>query len=87
MPEALKTADVSRFATRAAQIEKAKPTIAYWAYYWIVQQIVTKGLHKANEECMNYTIHLMDKLEEVSLCCSRNYEANNARLKLRMTML
>ena len=68
VPEALKTADISRFATRAAQIEKAKPAIAYWAYYWIVQQIVTKGFHKANEECMNYTTHLMDKLEEVSMC-------------------
>lgn len=30
IPAGLKTADISRFVTRAAQLEKAKPTISYW---------------------------------------------------------
>ena len=30
IPQGLKTADITRFATRAAQVEKAKPAIAYW---------------------------------------------------------
>ena len=33
IPEALKPADITRFAIRAAQIEKAKPEIAYWCEY------------------------------------------------------
>lgn len=83
VPDVLKSADVTRFASRAAQIEKAKPEIAYWCecihttsrykmlnekgYYWIVQQIVTKGLHNADEDAMTYTMQLMEKLETVSL--------------------
>jgi vacuolar protein sorting-associated protein VTA1 len=30
LPEKLKTPDISRFAVRAAQLEKAKPVISYW---------------------------------------------------------
>lgn len=30
VPAGLRTADIGRFALRAAQIEKAKPVIAYW---------------------------------------------------------
>jgi hypothetical protein len=30
IPAALKSADIGRFAVRAAQLEKAKPIIAYW---------------------------------------------------------
>ncbi len=30
VPAALKAADISRFALRAAQLEKAKPVIAYY---------------------------------------------------------
>lgn len=30
LPAALKSADITRFAQRAGQVEKAKPSIAYW---------------------------------------------------------
>lgn len=30
IPASLRTADIGRFALRAAQIEKAKPVVAYW---------------------------------------------------------
>ena len=82
IPDALKSADVTRFATRAAQVEKAKPAVAYWCKrehvvlltlaksflgnYWIVNQIISKGLHNTDEECQMYTMGLMDKLEQVS---------------------
>ena len=33
-------------------------------YYYIVDQILVKGLHTASDECMNYTTALMDKLEQ-----------------------
>lgn len=33
IPTQLKSADLGRFALRAAQIEKAKPVIAYWCKY------------------------------------------------------
>lgn len=38
---------------------------AYTGYYWIVNQIVPRGLHQTDDECMVYTTHLMDKLEQV----------------------
>jgi vacuolar protein sorting-associated protein VTA1 len=30
IPNSLKAADVGRFVTRAAQVERAKPVVAYW---------------------------------------------------------
>ena len=33
--------------------------------YWVVNQILAKGLHTADEECLKYTTDLMDKLEKV----------------------
>lgn len=30
IPASLKSADIGRFAIRAAQVERAKPVIAYW---------------------------------------------------------
>lgn len=30
IPAALRASDIGRFALRAAQIEKAKPVVAYW---------------------------------------------------------
>lgn len=37
LPAALKAADISRFAHRAAQLEKPKPIIAYWCMEKIKQ--------------------------------------------------
>ncbi|KAL3481194.1 Vta1 like-domain-containing protein [Aspergillus californicus] len=86
IPAALKAADIARFSVRAAQIEKAKPIIAYWCEsaqlpleksrmlienvfsmignFWIVNQIIEKGLHNTNDEVMLYTTDLMEKLEK-----------------------
>lgn len=33
IPASLKAADIGRFAIRAAQVERAKPVIAYWCEY------------------------------------------------------
>ena len=30
IPAALKSADIGRFAVRAAQLERVKPVVAYW---------------------------------------------------------
>ncbi|MCJ1479058.1 hypothetical protein MMC13_007742 [Lambiella insularis] len=67
IPTALKSADITRFAIRAAQVEKAKPVIGYWCNYWIVNQILAKGLHTSNDESTTYTMGLMDKLEQTKL--------------------
>ncbi|TKA63652.1 hypothetical protein B0A49_07983 [Cryomyces minteri] len=64
VPAKMKSADVTRFAHRAAQLDRYKPIVSYWCDYHIVQQILAKGLHTADEECMQYTTMLMDKLEQ-----------------------
>jgi vacuolar protein sorting-associated protein VTA1 len=41
--------------------------------YWIVNQILSKGLHNADQECLEYTTHMMDKLEKVGgVLCSHS---------------
>ncbi|KAI9747325.1 MAG: hypothetical protein M1815_004308 [Lichina confinis] len=72
-PPKLKAADLSRFAARAAQLEKLKPVVTYWCYYWIVNQILSKGLHKGDTESSAYTTMLMDKLEKMK---SENAESD-----------
>ena len=37
--------------------------------YWIVNQLISKGLHNVNDECTRYTTELMDKLERVFQPC------------------
>ena len=81
IPSSLKAADISRFAHRAAQLESAKPIIAYYCTavvpryhiltdpfsgkYQVVNQILGKGLHNADQESIAYTTRLMDDLEQV----------------------
>jgi vacuolar protein sorting-associated protein VTA1 len=81
IPPSLKAADLSRFAQRASQLETAKPIIAYYCAssillyqlltnllvgkYQIVNQILAKGLHNADQESTAYTTRLMDDLEQV----------------------
>lgn len=64
VPASLKPADIQRFAMRAAQLQTVKPVIAYWCEYYIIQQILSKGLHNADQEALEYTTALMDKLEQ-----------------------
>lgn len=33
--------------------------------YWIVNQILSRGLHNGDNETLQYTTTLMDKLEQV----------------------
>ncbi|KAL3418053.1 hypothetical protein PVAG01_11063 [Phlyctema vagabunda] len=63
VPAKLKTPDLAPFIVRATQLEKAKPAIAYWCEYWIVNQVIARGLHNSDAECLQYTVGLMDKLE------------------------
>ncbi|TVY33719.1 Vacuolar protein sorting-associated protein [Lachnellula subtilissima] len=65
VPAKLKAADLTRFIVRASQLESAKPVIAYWCEYWIVNQILAKGLHNGDAETLEYTTTLMDKLEQI----------------------
>ncbi|THY23494.1 DUF605-domain-containing protein [Aureobasidium pullulans] len=64
LPAKLKIKDITPFAVRAAQLEKHKPIVSYWCNYYIIDQILSKGLHSADDECMQYTTTLMDKLEQ-----------------------
>ncbi|KAF2482513.1 Vta1 like-domain-containing protein [Neohortaea acidophila] len=63
LPDKLKTADITRFAVRAAQLEKARPIVTYWCEYHILQQILGKQLHAGDDASSNYAVQLMDKLE------------------------
>ncbi|KIW07851.1 uncharacterized protein PV09_01766 [Verruconis gallopava] len=63
LPAPFKKADIARFATKAKELEKVKPVVAYWCNYFVVNQILNKGLHTESNECMAYTTTLMDKLE------------------------
>jgi vacuolar protein sorting-associated protein VTA1 len=67
LPAKLKIKEITPFAVRAAQLEKHKPIVSYWCNYYIIDQILTKGLHSADDECMQYTTTLMDKLEQTKV--------------------
>ncbi len=41
--------------------------VCYVGYYWVVQQILKKQLHNADEDCLQFTTTIMDKLEQVRL--------------------
>ncbi|KAJ5697205.1 Vacuolar protein sorting-associate Vta1 N-terminal [Penicillium malachiteum] len=64
IPASLRSADIGRFALRAAQIEKVKPVITYWCNFYIVNQIIERGLHVSDDEIKLYTTDLVDKLEQ-----------------------
>ncbi|PLN78418.1 DUF605-domain-containing protein [Aspergillus taichungensis] len=64
VPASLKSADIGRYALRAAQLESARPVIAYWCNFYIVNQIIEKGLHSIDDEVKLYTTNLVDKLEQ-----------------------
>ncbi|RAL00534.1 uncharacterized protein BO80DRAFT_465341 [Aspergillus ibericus CBS 121593] len=64
IPASLRSADIGRYALRAAQLEHAKPVVAYWCNFWIVNQIIERGLHTSNDDVKLYTTDLVDKLEK-----------------------
>ncbi|KAL7620800.1 hypothetical protein AAE478_009798 [Parahypoxylon ruwenzoriense] len=65
IPPKLKQAGITPFIVRATQLETAKPVIAYWCLYWAVNQILQKQLHSADDECLQFTTSLMEKLEKI----------------------
>ncbi|CAG8060494.1 unnamed protein product [Penicillium olsonii] len=64
IPAGLRSADIGRFAIRAAQVETAKPVVAYWCNFHIVNQIIERGLHSSDDEIKLYTTNMVDKLEQ-----------------------
>ncbi|OOF90036.1 hypothetical protein ASPCADRAFT_212259 [Aspergillus carbonarius ITEM 5010] len=64
IPASLRSADIGRYALRAAQLERAKPVVAYWCNFWIVNQIIERGLHTSDDNVKSYTTDLVDKLEK-----------------------
>ncbi|KAE8396720.1 Vta1 like-domain-containing protein [Aspergillus alliaceus] len=64
VPAVLKSADLGRFTVRAAQLERVKPVVSYWCNFWIVNQIIERGLHTSDDEVKLYTTELVDKLEK-----------------------
>ncbi|KAI1632517.1 Vta1 like-domain-containing protein [Biscogniauxia mediterranea] len=64
VPAKIKQAGLTPFVVRAAQLESAKPVIAYWCQYWVVNQILAKQLHTVDQECLQFTTNMMDKLEQ-----------------------
>ncbi|KAI1102475.1 DUF605-domain-containing protein [Jackrogersella minutella] len=65
IPAKLKQAGITPFILRASQLETAKPVISYWCFYWAVNQILSKQLHSADEDCHQFTTDLMEKLEHI----------------------
>ncbi|KAG5934059.1 hypothetical protein E4U53_000770 [Claviceps sorghi] len=63
LPPPLKIPEVSRFINRANQLRTIKPAIAYWCEYHAVNQIVTKSLHTADDDCFAFTKYLIERLE------------------------
>lgn len=44
---------------------EVKKSEAHVGNYWIVKQLISRGLHNADEDYTRYTTELMDKLEKV----------------------
>ncbi|GJC90365.1 hypothetical protein ColLi_13203 [Colletotrichum liriopes] len=65
IPDSLRQADITRFINRANQLRQYKPVVTYWCEYWVVNQILAKGLHNVDDESLSYTTNLMDRLEQV----------------------
>lgn len=67
VPAKLKPAGITPYVLRANQLRQAKPVIAYWCDYWVVNQILAKQLHNADEECLQFTTTMMDQLEQTKV--------------------
>ncbi|KAH8203571.1 hypothetical protein TruAng_002319 [Truncatella angustata] len=76
IPTKLKEAGITPFVVRGNQLRTAKPVISYWCDYWVVNQILAKQLHNADDECLQFTTVMMDQLEEMKA----NNQGNSAIL-------
>ncbi|RYP91835.1 hypothetical protein DL770_002012 [Monosporascus sp. CRB-9-2] len=72
IPAKLRQAGITPFVLRASQLDTARPIISYWCRYWAVNQILGKQLHNADQECLEFTTALMDRLEQ-----TKNEQAGN----------
>lgn len=53
--------------------------------YWVVNQILAKGLHNSDGDILNYTTSLMDKLEKVCLVGMSLLSSANTNADARST--
>jgi vacuolar protein sorting-associated protein VTA1 len=72
LPANLKIPEIQRFAVRASQLEKYRPIVTYWCEYHILQTVLSRQLHTIDDECQNYALQLMDKLESYKAANSSN---------------
>ncbi|KAI1431786.1 Vta1 like-domain-containing protein [Xylaria sp. CBS 124048] len=72
VPAKLKSAGITPFIVRAVQLESARPVIAYWCYFWVVDQLLKKQLHNTDTECLQFTTGLMEKLEQMKTAYADN---------------
>ncbi|EFX03746.1 duf605 domain containing protein [Grosmannia clavigera kw1407] len=78
-PAVLRQADpnIYKTATRAAQLQSVKPIVSYWCDYWVLKQILAKGLHNSSPDILEYSSHLMDKMEQASLGEDRHRDSRD----------
>ncbi|KAH7034642.1 Vta1 like-domain-containing protein [Microdochium trichocladiopsis] len=72
IPPPIKGAGLTPFILRARQLETAKPVVSYWCLYWAVNQILGKGLHNVDQQCLEFTTNLMDQLEQTKTANADN---------------
>ena len=65
IPAALRASDIGRFALRAAQIEKAKPVVAYWCEWCCFPRDTTPADHIQLRGIGNY--HIVNQIIERGL--------------------
>lgn len=61
----LRQADANLYKTamRAEQLQNAEPIVAYWCDYWVLKQILSKGLHTSSPDILEYSTKLMNRME------------------------
>ncbi|KAF2662865.1 DUF605-domain-containing protein [Lophiostoma macrostomum CBS 122681] len=64
VPSKLKDAGIAQAAKRAVQLEQFRPIVTYWLRYYMIQKVISKGLHLADQECTAYASDLMEDLEQ-----------------------
>ena len=65
VPNSLKSADINRFALRGAQVEKAKPAVAYWCeLIWVIAMstglLIVIGYYWVVQKIITDSLHNTD---------------------------
>ncbi|KKA28559.1 hypothetical protein TD95_002907 [Thielaviopsis punctulata] len=64
IPDGLRQPELVRYLLRANQLRQIKPAISYWCEYYVLDQIISRQLHTADQDCLAWTTALMDRLEQ-----------------------